>query len=260
MARIRKSQSTFFAKIRRNEFAGAKRSQLQKEIRQLLVLNSATICSNNFKVLSPADLGMLFQLTDELFFAGQIGRFVEASYDRPLTFRLSTRMTKAGGTTTMIQSHTDARDTAFEIAIATTPLFSTFKFENEAAVGGVVCSSRLEALQRIMEHEIIHLVELLGTNDSNCHAKQFRMLVRNYFGHRESNHQLMTPADVARKQLGIRCGDTVMFKVNGNRYRGVVNRITKRATVLVEDSSGEEYCDGVRYAKFYVPLPMLKRA
>ena len=70
----------------------------------------------------------------------------------------------------------------------------------------------------------------------------------------------MTPTDVARKQLGIRCGDSVTFKVDGTRRTGVVNRITKRATVLVKDPAGTEYTDGVRYAKFYVPLPMLKRA
>ena len=203
---------------------------------------------------------MLFQLTDELFFHGQIGRFAEANFDKPLTFRLSTRMTRAGGTTTMIQSHVDPRQTSFEIAIATTPLFSSFKLENESKVGGVNCSSRLEALQRIMEHEMIHLVELLGTGDSNCRARPFRSLVRNYFGHLESNHQLMTPTDVARKQLGIRCGDAVVFQMDGTRRKGYVNRITKRATVLVKDASGEEYCDGVRYVKYYVPLPMLKRA
>jgi len=256
----KKNKAAFFRQICRAKFKHATQSQLQKEIREHVLLNSSSIRSRNFTSIAPADLGTMFQLTDELFFGGEIGRFVEANFDRPLTFRLSTRMTRAGGTTTMVQSHRNPRDAEFEIAIATTPLFSSFKYENVAKVGGVRCDSRLEALQRIMEHEMIHLVELLGTGDSNCHARPFRALVRNYFGHRESNHQLMTPTDIARKQLGIRCGDAVVFQVDGSRYRGYVNRITKRATVLVEDSSGEEYCDGVRYVKFYVPLPMLKRA
>lgn len=242
------------------ELGVSKRNSLQQLIREHLILNSPNLRSGNFKVVSPADLGMLFQLTDELFFSGDIARFVETNFEKPLTFRLSTRMTKAGGTTTMYQSGPNRRETEFEIAVATTPLFSTFKLESTARVGGVLCRSRLEALQRIMEHEIIHLVELLGTGDSNCQATPFRSLVGSYFGHRESNHQLMTPGDVARKRLGIKCGDSVVFKVDGIRYRGFVNRITKRATVLVEDAAGEEYCDGVKYVKFYVPLPMLKRA
>lgn len=256
----RKTGASFFREVCRRKFENAARSGFQKEIREHLLLNSSSIRRRNFRSISPADLGTLFQLTDELFFGGQIGRFVEANFDKPLTFRLSTRMTKAGGTTTMIQSHVNPRHSEFEIAIATTPLFSSFKFENQSMVGGVKCDSRLEALQKIMEHEVIHLVELLGTGDSNCHARPFKSLVRNYFGHRESNHQLMTPTDVARKQLGIRCGDTVVFHIDGAQRRGYVNRITKRATVLVKDPSGEEYCDGSRYVKYYVPLPMLKRA
>jgi hypothetical protein len=38
-----------------------------------------------------------------------------------------------------------------------------------------------------------------------------------------------------------------------------VNRVTKRATVLVEDARGVRYSDGRRYAKFYVPVGMLER-
>jgi len=37
-----------------------------------------------------------------------------------------------------------------------------------------------------------------------------------------------------------------------------VNRITKRATVLVEDERGMRYSDGKRYAKFYVPVASLE--
>lgn len=260
MAKRTISKSQFLQRAVDRRFSAIRQKAIQRDVYEHVLLNSPNIRSPNFDVISAADLGMLFQLTDELFFGGEIGRYVEKNYAKPLTFRLSTRMTTAGGTTTMMKPGSKERETEFEIAIATTPLFGTFKVESHAKVGGVKCLSRLEALQRIMEHEVVHLVELLGTGDSNCQAKPFRMLVRNYFGHRESNHQLLTPTDVARKQLGIRCGDSVTFKVEGNRYTGFVNRITKRATVLVKDPSGVEYDDGVRYAKFYVPLPMLKRA
>jgi len=256
----RKIKAEFLQRAIDRRFTTSRLKGIQRDVHEHLLLNSPNIRSANFDVISAADLGMLFQLTDELFFAGEIGRYVEGNFAKPLTFRLSTRMTTAGGTTTMFRPGLSDRETEFEIAIATTPLFGTFKFESRAKVGGVQCGSRLEALQRIMEHEVVHLVELLGTGDSNCQAKPFRAMVKNYFGHKESNHQLMTPSDVARKQLGIRCGDSVTFKIDGTRRKGFVNRITKRATVLVEDPSGTEYTDGVRYAKFYVPLPMLRRA
>lgn len=255
-----RARNQFFHTAADRKIKTVRRKAMQRDVFEHLLLNSPNIRVANFDVISAADLGMLFQVTDELFFAGDIARYVEKHYAKPLTFRLSTRMTTAGGTTTMVRPGTRERETEFEIAIATTPLFGTFKHERHAKVGGVRCSSRLEALQRIMEHEIVHLIELLGTGDSNCQAGPFRTLVRNYFGHRESNHQLLTPADVARKQLGIRCGDEVTFKIEGTSHTGFVNRITKRATVLVKDPSGTEYTDGHRYAKFYVPLPMLKRA
>lgn len=38
-----------------------------------------------------------------------------------------------------------------------------------------------------------------------------------------------------------------------------MNRITRRATVLVEDSRGVLYADGKRYLTFYVPLPLLRK-
>ena len=260
MAKRNQFKTKFLQRAVDRKFSAVRQKTLQRDVFDHVLLNSPKIRSANFDVISAADLGMLFQLTDEMFFGGEIGRYIEKNFEKPLTFRLSTRMTTAGGTTTMMKPGSRDRETEFEIAIATTPLFGTFKFERKAKVGGVQCLSRLEALQRIMEHEVVHLVELLGTGDSNCQAKPFRTMVRNYFGHLESNHQLLTPTDVARKQLGIRCGDSVTFKVEGNRHTGFVNRITKRATVLVKDPSGIEYDDGVRYAKYYVPLPMLKRA
>ena len=260
MPQASKTRQRFFRNVINRAVPKREMAARQKSIRDHLLLNSANVHVENFRVISPADLGMLFQLTDEFFFAGELGRFVEANFEKPLSFRLSTRMTKAGGTTTMISNGSRQKDIEFEIAVATTPLFSSFRAGTKQKVGGVNCQSRLEALQRIMEHEIIHLVELIGTGDSNCHARPFRALVRAYFGHLESNHQLLTPSDIARKRLGISCGDSVVFNIAGKRHRGVVNRITKRATVLVEDPSGDEYCDGVNYAKYYVPLPMLKRA
>lgn len=160
----------------------------------------------------------------------------------------------------MLQSRLGKSPPEFEIAIATTPLFDTFRVSGDAKVGGLVCRNRLEALQRIMEHEMLHLAELLLFRDSNCSAKPFKGSVRRLFGHTESNHTLLTPKDIARKKLGIACGDEVTFLADGQRHRGFVNRITKRATVLVRDPKGIRYDDGERYSKFYVPLTMLKRA
>ena len=94
---------------------------------------------------------------------------------------------------------------------------------------------------------------------SCCAAPRFRGIAGRFFGHTESTHQLITPDERAREKFGIRPGDRVKFVMEGSRYVGIVNRVTKRATVLVEDARGVRYSDGRRYAKFYVPVGMLER-
>ena len=246
--------------VENRQFSRPGRERIQASISKYMLTNSCTISSSNFSKISGSDLGLLFHITDEYFFDGNINRLCEQQAHRPLSFRLSTRMTSAGGMTTMQFSHRRNAKHEFEIAIATTPLFATFKDEPTAIVSGLECRNRLQALQRIMEHEMIHLVEMLLWNDSNCAAKPFKRIVRRFFGHTESNHQLLTPRDLAKKRLGISQGDLVSFSSHGKSLTGHVNRITKRATVLVASNKGSMYDDGHKYVKYYVPLNRLKRA
>ena len=58
-------------------------------------------------------------------------------------------------------------------------------------------------------------------------------------------------------KFGIKSGMMVRFRFDGVEHEGVVNRINKRATVLVEDRRGERYSDGKHYTKFYVSVQML---
>ncbi len=233
--------------------------RIQRTIYEFVLRHSDNFNSPQFKSISNADLGLLFQITDEQVFDGLLGQLCEQSSRRPLAFRLSTRMTSCGGMTTMQRDNRPGALPEFEITIATSPLFDTFNVDSVAKVGGVTCHDRLQALQRIMEHEMLHLAELLLFSDSNCNGSQFKNYARRHFGHTESNHRLLTPRDVARKKLGISPGDTVVFDIGGRTVTGVINRITKRATVLVADAKGTKYSDGKRYSKFYVPLNMLRR-
>jgi hypothetical protein len=57
----------------------------------------------------------------------------------------------------------------------------------------------------------------------------------------------------------VRVGDRVAFELDGTQFHGRVNRITRRATVLVESLRGEPYSDGRRYLTYYVPLPLLRK-
>jgi hypothetical protein len=228
----------------------------QNIVYNFMLRNSESIRRPNFEQLSSSDLGLLFHVTDEQFFHGKLGQACETTA-RPLKFRLSRRMTTSGGMTTMQQVAENVRD--FEIAVATTPLFQSFQQNEPSRVGGRACQNRLQALQRIMEHEMVHLAEMLIWNDSNCSAKRFKSISRRFFGHTESNHQLLTPRDIAKTKYKINAGDRVAFHLNGRKMNGLVNRITKRATVLVVDSRGTLYTDGKRYLKFYVPINQLQK-
>ena len=87
-------------------------------------------------------------------------------------------------------------------------------------VCGLSCADRLDALQRIMEHEIIHLFELLSWGRSSCSARRFREMANRTFGHNGVTHDLVTPRERAAVQHGIRVGNLVEFKLEGLRRVG----------------------------------------
>jgi len=69
----------------------------------------------------------------------------------------------------------------------------------------------------------------------------------------------MTPVEQASAAHGLRPGEFVSFSFEGRKLVGKLNRITRRATVLVPDRNGAEYSDGQKYLKFYVPLDALAK-
>lgn len=231
----------------------------QQAIFDRLLEESPFLDQPNFSRIHPDDLERLFDLYDRTYFAGRVRDSLAGA---PLTFQLSKRMTQSGGKTMRRQlRHPDGSvmRTEFSISISTTLMFQTFRDERRPiTVTGMLCQNRLQALQRVMEHEIIHLCEMLAWQVSNCSASRFQNLARVFFGHREHTHQLITPRERAFTEYGIRTGDQVTFRLDGQHLTGFVNRITKRATVLVEDPSGQPYSNGKRYRKFYVPISLLR--
>lgn len=168
-------------------------------------------------------------------------------------------MRSAGGQTVYYHGNMSNKPW-YEISVATTILFGCFDGTDHRPItaSGIVCHDRLEALQRVLEHELIHLVEMLLWSNSSCSRAQFHSIALRFFGHTENKHQLITPREKALVQYGIKPGMAVRFRFDGVEHQGVVNRISKRATVLVEDRSGQRYADGKHYAKFYVPVQLLE--
>ena len=226
-----------------------------REIGRELLAASSWIDDPDFTAIHPDDLAFLFDAYDRRFLNGFVRRRLTPG---ALSFRLSSRMTRAGGQTSLRVRPDGSRD--YEIAVSTEILFNGFADDDRGiSVAGIPCANRLEALQRIFEHEIVHLVEFLGTGKSNCGARPFQELAHRLFRHQTHTHTLITRAERAARH-GIRAGSRVFFLYRGQRLAGRVNRVTKRATVLVEDPEGERYSDGKRYLKYYVPLAGLELA
>ena len=225
-----------------------------------ILRESKYLGGGNFTRIHPEDIRRLFDLYDGQFFDGGVRKLLG---NTPLDFRLSKRMTQAGGKA----ARRELRDrsgktirTEYEIAVSTALLFQTFQEDHRPVyMSGIQCHDRLAALQRIVEHETVHLIEMLIWGQSSCSAPRFQSIANRFFGHTDHRHQLITPHEVALTKFGIKPGDRVSFRIDGRHHFGIVNRITKRATVLVEDSRGRPYSNGKHYATYYVPVGMLER-
>ena len=225
-------------------------------IYEATLAQSPQIREGNFTVIGTDDLERLFFWYDREFFRGRLGEMILEDGAHPIAFRLSRRLVSAAGQTIrqvrrVRQDGKPAVKVDYEITISTTLLYNTFQnVERTVTVGGLVCRDRLESLQRIFEHELLHLAEFLGWGRSNCRADNFHALSRRIFAHEGAFHDLITPREQACAAFNIHVGDHVSFELDGNRYTGRVNRITRRATVLVENPRGKLYSDGKRYRHF----------
>ncbi len=241
-------------KVKANEY-----SARTKVIRDTVINASKTMKEGNFVATSAADLRCMAELYDELFFEGTC---LALAKQFGLSFRWSSRMTRAGGKTTRFvtrRARLLPAKTHYEIALSSSLIFQTFQeSDREVRVCGCVCENRLQAMQRIVEHETIHLAEMLVWVDSDCAARRFQSIAHRFFGHTEHRHELVTQRERAQLLFDIRLGSRVRFTYQGRQMIGVVNRITRRATVLVESERGICYNDGKRYEKFYIPILNLK--
>lgn len=228
--------------------------QLTSEIARDLFVHSQYIRESQFRAIHDRDLQLLFSFYDRRFFEGHLQ---QALAGRNLTFRLAPRMTRRGGrTTTTLKPSTG--EVSYEIAISTGLLFDSFRNnDRDVTVSGVKCANRLEALQRIFEHELVHLIEQLCWESSSCAAARFQNIAGRLFLHQAHTHHLITRRERAANS-GIRVGARVTFDFEGERLIGRVNRITKRATVLVEHPQGRMFSDGRSYKIYYLPISWLK--
>lgn len=243
--------------IRENRPDTDKIHRTQKQIHQEMLRLSRTIDRPNFQRVGRDDLVRLIHLMDDAFFQSRVLPIAKAE---GLSFKFSSRMTSAAG---KLVTHypNGSRDAPrkFDLILSSTLLFQTFEdIDRPVMVTGRKCVDRLEAMQRVAEHEMTHLIEMLIWNDGNCSQSRFQSIARSFFAHTDYQHDLITQRERAATKFNIRIGDQVYFETEKGRVSGKVNRITRRATVLVQDPKGQLFSDGGRYVRYYVPLERLK--
>jgi hypothetical protein len=256
--RDRDRLSQLAGEVALRRFSPAEIAKLQGEIHDQTLQLSRLIDRPNFTRLGRDDLVRMIHMYDDRFFASKI---VPTAMAEGLSFGLSSRMTRvAGKLVTHYPEGNHHGRRQFELVLSSTLLFQTFEdVDRPVEVTGRPCRDRLEAMQRIAEHELVHLVEMLIWNDGNCSQSRFQSIASRYFGHTDYRHDLITQRERALAKFNIRVGDHVRFPHDGKVLSGRVNRITRRATVLVPNPKGESFTDGNRYLRFYVPLERLNR-
>lgn len=229
----------------------------RRQIAKSFVLNSPNVKSADIKQISDRDLRLLFELYDQVFFDG----WFRECFPGTLKLSFSRRMTKSAGKTLYPKNADPSRPEGLvvEVRISVDFILGYGALAEANKVGGIPTKSSLEALQIILEHELIHVIEFFYFQQSSCKKERFQTMAHSLFGHTESCHRLATNQQIARQKLGFAIGDTVSFSCGGKRLEGVVHGIRKRATVMVRDEKGS-FTDqhGNRYAKYYVPLELLQ--
>lgn len=237
----------------------AQQKRMRRQIHEQMLLTSRAMDGPNFRKVSSEDVARMIRMYDNHFFDGKI---LAAASAEGVSFHLSSRMTSVGGK--LVTQYPDGDYNGrrrFELVLSSTLLFQTFEdVSRPIEVAGCLCHNRLEAMQRIAEHEFVHLIEMLIWNDGNCSEARFQSIANRYFGHTDYQHNLITQRERAAVKFNIRVGDLVRFHHDGHGLKGRVNRITRRATVLVQNAKGQKFSDGKRYMRYYVPLEKLTKA
>ncbi len=251
-------ENTRLADILKIAYSSKEIEKRRQRIAEYLQQSSQNIKGSKINQISAADIRLLFELYDNIFLKG----WFKYNYRGKLKFSLSKRMTRSAGLTLCPKNigKIKEEELAIEIRMGVDLFFKYDLLEGSKEACGVKTDSSLAALQVVLEHELCHAIEFICLHKSSCKGKLFKAMAHSIFGHSQSYHSLPTQRQIAKVNLGLSIGDTIVFEAEGKMIKGIINNINKRATVMVRDTKGD-YRDskGIRYSKYYVPLNLCKK-
>jgi hypothetical protein len=201
--------------ISRNHLPRCEIIERQRRIHAEVLQLSRSMDGANFTRIEGEDLRRMTMLYDREFFDSQLLKLIGRER---LRFGFSSRMTRVAGK--LITHYTQRRkrllplrkpapvdDRKFEMVLSSTLLFQAFNdVDRPIVVTGLRCTDRLEAMQRVCEHELVHLLEMYLWNDSSCSGPRFQGIAQRYFLHTEHRHDLITQSERAARNFDIRVG------------------------------------------------------
>ena len=185
------------------------------------------------------DLEFLFRLYDNVYFSGNLGKNLN------LSFKFSNKLTRSAGNVKYSKRKSEAK-----IAFSYPLIFKSYLKKPEGyTVNGAFCKNPVEALMRVLEHELTHLVEFVLYGVSNCNDPQFLKMAYELFGHTKNKHLLGLEIKNGVEVNKFKKGDRVSFPYYGKIFKGNIISINKNTTIEVA---------GLYYTKrYYVPLDLL---
>lgn len=134
--------------------------------------------------MTPKDLYELFQLYDSVCFNNKLEKFI---FGKKYTLKFKTSGTRTFTTEGICLDTCD-----YTITILTAK-FKNIKPNKTTRVAGDECTSQLDCLLRVMEHELTHLAIFMFCMDSwfsDQHGEMFMDAIKNLWGHTDHRHSI----------------------------------------------------------------------
>ena len=225
-------------------------------IKKNLYEQSKNIKSVDFIKISDNDLFILYNLYDEIF----LDSWFKNNFKGKIKLTMSRQLSRAAGNTKTKKNIGSLKpeDIEFEIKISVNHLLNFDKIDRSKSVGGIEVKNKLDSLLLLFEHELCHVIEFLIYKASDCNKENFRNLILNLFGQKETTHKLVSTREANYHVYGFLPGDKVKFENDGVEFNGFITKINKHATVMSPSLYGK-YVDktGQHYTKYYIPLSCL---
>jgi hypothetical protein len=209
----------------------------------------STTISVNFSDLKNSDIKRLFDLYDDYFFGGSIMEKINSSGSTikftssslgGSTFAGKCIMTKAGMKCT------------FELRFPSKLFLKLFtqKGSNKLLkTNGIICRDRLECLQLVFEHELVHLImHLWNYYDKSgdlysSHGKLFQCMTKSLFDHTDYRHELFNEFEegtefITKKVAFV--GMDVYILVDGKNIYGKITKVNPKKAII-QTESGKMY-------------------